>query len=141
MATIESLVDELNELCKRFLAQKEQFEEGDRFHEVLMAIQDNGYNIEIPSLELVEPVYELLSDEGKKDFDEMMKIRKMKLEAAERQEFERSADLRDMERKLSFKIKMDFSANTANQHFILAGKMSDLILYNDPDNLLIALIN
>ncbi len=32
------------------------------------------------------------------------------------------------------------SANTVNQKFILAGKMSDLILYNDPDNLLIALI-
>ena len=140
MEPIETLVAELNELCKCFLAQKEQFKESDRFHEVLTAIQDKGYNIEIPSLELVEPVYELLSEEGKKDFDEIMKIRKMKMEAVERQEFERSADLRDIERKLLFKIRMDFSSNTAKQHFILTGKMSDLILYNDPDNLLIALI-
>ena len=140
METIESLVEELNELCKRYIVQKEQFKEKDRFHEVLTAIQDKGYNIEIPSLELVEPVYELLSDEGKKDFDEMMKIRKMKMEAVERHEFERAADLRDIERKLLFKIKMDFSSNTDDQHFILAGKMSDLVIFNDPDNILIALI-
>ena len=140
MSQIESLVEELNDLCKRCIAQKEQFKENDRFHEILMEIQEKGYNIEIPSLESSEPVYELLSDEGKKDFDEMMKIRNMKMEAAERHEFERAADLRDMERKLLFKIKMDFSANTNDQHFILAGKMSDLILFNDPDNVLIALI-
>ena len=140
MATIESLVVELNDLCKRYIAQKEQFREKDRFHKVLTAIQDQGYKIEIPSLDLTEPVYELLSNEGKNDFDEMMKIRKMKMEAVERQEFERSADLRDIERKLLYKIKNDFSSNTDDQHFILAGKMSDLILYNDPDNVLIALI-
>ena len=140
MSTIESLVEELNELCKRHIAQKEQFKENDRFHEILMEIQDKGYSIGIPSLELAEPVYELLSDEGKKDFDEMIKIKKMKMEAVERHEFERAADLRDIERKLLFKIKMDFSLSTANQHFILAGKMSDLILFNDPDNVLIALI-
>ena len=140
MSQIESLVEELNDLCKRCIAQKEQFKENDRFHEILMEIQEKGYNIEIPSLESSEPVYELLSDEGKKDFNEMMKIRNMKMEAAERHEFERAADLRDMERKLLFKIKMDFSSNTNDQHFILAGKMSDLILFNDPDNVLIALI-
>jgi len=140
MSQIESLVEELNDLCKRCIAQKEQFKENDRFHEILMEIQEKGYNIEIPSLESAEPVYELLSDEGKKDFNEMMKIRNMKMEAAERHEFERAADLRDMERKLLFKIKMDFSSNTNDQHFILAGKMSDLILFNDPDNVLIALI-
>ena len=140
MATIEELVGELNELCKQYIVQKEDFKGIDRFQQLLMEIQDKGYNIEIPSLELVEPVYELLSDEGKKDFDEMMEIRNLKMDAVERHEFERAADLRDIERKLLFKIKMDFSLNTDNQHFILASKMSDLILFNDPDNLLIALI-
>jgi hypothetical protein len=140
MATIEELVEELNELCKQYIVQKEDFKGTDRFQQLLIEIQGKGYNIEIPSLELVEPVYELLSDEGKKDFDEMLKVRNLKIDAVERHEFERAADLRDIERKLLFKIKMDFSLNTDNQHFILAGKMSDLILFNDPDNILIALI-
>ena len=64
----------------------------------------------------------------------------MKLEAVARPKFEQSADFKDIERKLLFKIKMDFLSNTGNQYYILAGKMSDLILHNDPDNLLIALI-
>ena len=37
MATIESLVSELNEFCKRFIAQKEQFKEFDRIGEVFKA--------------------------------------------------------------------------------------------------------
>jgi hypothetical protein len=81
MSTIELLFEELNELCKRYIGQKEQFKENERFHEILMEIQDKGYSIGIPSLELAEPVYELLSLQGKKDFNEMMKIKKMKMEA------------------------------------------------------------
>lgn len=140
MATIEELVRELNALCKQFISQKEDFTGKGRFQELLIEIQDKGYNIEIPSLELVEPVFALLSDEGKNDFDEMLKIRNLKMDAVERHEFERAADLRDIERRLLFKIKMDFSLQTENQYFILVGMMSDLILYNDPDNLLIAFI-
>jgi len=140
MATIEELVGELNELGKRWIAQKEAFTEKDKFFEILTAIKEQGYYLSFPRLEFSTPVYEHLSDQGKHDFDEMMKIRKMKLEAIDKHEYERAADLRDIERQLISKIQIDFSSSTNSEHFILAGKMSDLILFNDPDNILIALI-
>lgn len=69
----------------------------------------------------------------------MNAIRKAKLEAVTAQEYERAADSRDEERKLLVKINLDFSESVQDQHFIVAGKCSDLILLNDTENLLIAL--
>ena len=139
MATIESLVSELNELCKRFIAQKEQFKEFDRIREVFIAIKDQGYSISWPHFSFTDPEYELLSDEGKRDLEKLIDFRKMKLEAIKDLNFERAADLRDLERELIKKIKMDFSRNVENRNFILAGKFPELVLFNDPDSLLITL--
>jgi len=139
MATIESLVSELNEHCKRFIAQKEQFKEFDRIREVFTAIKDQGYSISWPHFSFTDPEYELLSDEGKRDLERLIDFRKMKLEAVKDLNFERAADLRDLERELIKKIKMDFSRNAENQHFILAGKFPEMVLFNDPDSLLITL--
>ena len=139
MATIESLVSELNELCKRFIAQKEQFKEFDRIREVFTAIKDQGYSISWPHFSFIYPEYELLSEEGKSDLAKLIDFRKMKLKAVKDLNFERAADLRDLERELIKKIKMDFSHNIENQHFILAGKFPELVLFNDPDSLLITL--
>ena len=139
MATIESLVSELNELCKRFIAQKEQFKEFDRIREVFTAIKDQGYSISWPHFSFTDPEYELLSDEGKRDLEKLIDFRKMKLEAIKDLNFERAADLRDLERELIKKIKMDFSRNVENRNFILAGKFPELVLFNDPDSLLITL--
>ena len=139
MATIESLVSELNELCKGFIAQKEQFKKFDRIREVFTAIKDQGYSISWPHFSFTNLEYELLSDEGKRDLERLIDFRKMKLEAVKDLNFERAADLRDLERELIKKIKMDFSSNTENQHFILAGKFPELVLFNDPDGLLITL--
>ena len=139
MATIESLVSELNELCKRFITQKEQFTEFDRIREVFTAIKAQGYSISWPHFSFTDPEYELLSEEGKRDLERLIDFRKMKLEAVKNLNFERAADLRDLERELIKKIKMDFSSNSENQLFILAGKFPELVLFNDPDGLLITL--
>ena len=139
MATIESLVSELNELCKRFIAQKEQFKEFDRIREVFTAIKVQGYSISWPHFSFTDPEYEFLSDEGKRDLAKLIDFRNMKLEAVKNSNFERAADLRDIERELIKKIKMDFSRSIENQHFILAGKFPELVLFNDPDSLLITL--
>lgn len=85
------------------------------------------------------PELSLLSEDGRKDFQRMNGIRKAKLEAIAAQEYERAADLRDEERKLSVKINLDFSTSVKDQHFIVSGKCSDLILFNDPKNFLMAL--
>ena len=84
--------------------------------------------------------YELLSEKGKKDYDKMKDIQRLKVSAVNNQEFERAADLRDVERSLDSKIRTEFSMNTDNPHFILAGKMSDIVICNNPGNLLITLI-
>ena len=139
MEPIETLIAELNDLCKQYIAQKDQFQGRERMRELFMAIKNQGYNIVTPILDYSTPEYELLSSEGKKDFEKMIDIKKKKMEAVEKHEFERAADLRDLERELIRKISMDFSQNNEDQHFILAGKISDFIVFNDPDNLLIAL--
>lgn len=139
MEAIESLVSELNDLCKRYIVEKDDFKELDQMREVILKIKDLGYNIVSPISELTLPDYEHLSDEGKQDFTKMAEIKKMKMDAIEKMEFERAADLRDDERRFIFKIKVDFLNANQNQHFIVAGKCSDLILFNDPDNVLIAL--
>jgi hypothetical protein len=139
LATIESLVSELNELCKRFIAQKEQFKEFDRIREVFKEIKDHGYNVMWPLFSFVNPEYELLSAEGKQDLEKLIDFGKMKVEAVKALNFERAADLRDIERDLIKKIRLDFSRNIGNQNFILAGKYPEVVIFNDPDSLLITL--
>lgn len=140
MASIESLVSELNSLCKQLISEKGDFKDNAKLKELIMTIKDLGYNIVTPLSEHLSIDYELLSEDGKKDHDKMMDIRKLKIAAVNNQEFERAADLRDVERKLDTKIRMEFSINADSPHFILAGKMSDIIIFNNPDNLLITLI-
>ena len=140
MKTIESLVSELNDLCKQYIAQNDQFQGRERMKELFLEIKDRGYGIVAPILSSSTPEYELLSEEGKKKFDEVVKVRKMKMAAIKDQEFERAADLRDLERELERKICVDFSQNNEDHYFILAGKIADFIVFNDPDNLLIALL-
>lgn len=93
MKTIESLVSELNDLCKQYIAQKDQFQDKERMKEIFIEIKDRGYGIVAPLLAASTPEYELLSDEGKKKFDEMIKVRKMKMTAIKDQEFERAAGI------------------------------------------------
>jgi len=102
-------------------------------------IKDRGYRIVVPILETPFPEYELLSEPGKKLFEELSKIRITKMAAIKDQEFERAVDLRDTERALEKQIKSDFSQNNSDQYFILTDKTSDFIIFNDPDHLLIAL--
>ena len=139
MATIESLVSELNELCKRFVAQKEQFKEFERIRKVFREIKDQGYNVLWPLFSFTNPEYELLSDEGKHDLEKLIDYGKMKGEAVNALNFERAADLRDLERDLIKKLRIDFSRNIGNQNFILAGKYPEVVIFNDPDSLLITL--
>ena len=63
----------------------------------------------------------------------------MKLEAVKDLNFNRAADFRDIEIELIKKIKIDFSRSIENKHFILAGKFPEMVLFNDPDSLLITL--
>jgi len=140
MASIESLVEELNQLCKQWITDMEQFSKKDRIFEILKSIKEQGYSLSFPRLKLAVPEYDLLSVDGKNDFDKLMEIRNMKAEAIGSQEFERAADLRDEERSLIWKIQSEFESSKNVEHFILSGKMHDIVIFNDPDNVLISLI-
>lgn len=139
MAAIESLVSELNDLCKIYIAQKEEFKELDRIREMFNAIKDQGYEISIPLFGVTMPEFELLSEEGQRDFLKLREFQKMKMDAVAAFNFERAADLRDIERELSMKIKIDVTVNNGNQPFILAGKLPELVIFNNPDNFLITM--
>ena len=139
MVAIELLVSELNDLCKKYIAQKEEFKKFDKIREVFKAIRDQGYNISTPLFGFSMPEYELLSEEGRRDLHKLKDIQQMKMDAVAALNFERAADLRDIEIELNMKIKMDFTVNNGDQPFILAGKLPELIIFNDPDNFLITL--
>jgi len=66
-------------------------------------------------------------------------IRELKKEEVKALHFERAADLRDIERKLTTRIKSDFTDNTANQYFILPEMNREVVIFNDPDGILKAL--
>ena len=140
MATIESLVSELNDLCKQYVSQKDDFQDIDKLQEVFNAIKTLGYNIVTSHSEDVLPEFELLSAEGKQDYEKMMIIRNRKMAAIHNQEYERAADLRDIERKLDRKIKFDFWIDHKPLNVILTGKISELVVFDDPNSLLITLL-
>ncbi len=139
MESIESLVAELNDICRQYIARKDQFQSKERLQELFMTIKEQGYQIVMPVLDYTAPEYELLSEEGKRSFEMMTEIRKKKIEAVKNHEFERAADLRDQELELIREIRMDLSLNNEDQRFILSGKIADMVIFNDPDNLLFAL--
>jgi len=139
METIESLVEELNHLCDRYIAYVKACQETDRIREVFRAIKNQGCNIVTPCFAPDSPDVELLSDEGKQDLENMASIRKKKIDAINAQYFEGAADFRDIERKLESKILLEFFKNTVNQHFILLKNTPNEVIFNDPDNQLIAL--
>jgi len=140
MATIESLVSELNGLCKQYVSQKDDFQDIDKLQEVFNAIKTLGYNIVTSHSGDVLPDFELLSEEGKQDYEKMITIRSRKMAAIHNQEYERAADLRDIERKLDRKIKFDFWIDHKPLNVILTGKISELVVFDDPNSLLITLL-
>ena len=139
MITIEELVKEMNDLCKQYIHEQQKFTGQARLKQVFEEIKSRGYTIASPLFSEETPEVSILSEDGKKDFQRMNAIRKAKLEAVAAQEYERAADLRDEERKLLVKINLDFSTSVHDQHFIVAGKCSDLIFFNDPENFLVSL--
>jgi hypothetical protein len=133
MPTIESLVNELNEICKYYVAQKSRFIGHESVSAILKEIEDQNYNLALPVLEINRPEYILLSDEGKMDFEKMLDIRKSKVEAIRKQKFEQAARLRNDERILEKIIRFDLFVNTGEQYCYLINKFYKTVIINDPE--------
>lgn len=139
MERIEELVYELNGLCREYIMEKERFRGRERMKEIIAEVKALGYDIVTPALELASPGYDVLSEEGKALYDRRTEVRRQKMEAVEQQQFERAADLRDLELRLGEQIREDFDRGAGDRSFIFAGKISGMVLLNDPGNVLVAL--
>ena len=132
MELIESLVSELNELCKRYVTQKDEFKGIDRIPIVFNAIKDQGIKIVVPQITFSSPEILLLSSKGQLDFEKLITIREI-LKDVKESDFEMKAHLRDIEKDLVTKIRNDFSIQTTNQYFIFPPKNIEFVIFNDPD--------
>ena len=134
MDTIESLVFELNEALQRCVIQKSELEEVTKLISVITEIQNLGYNIATPLSGPMPTEGEILSEEGKYDYKKMIDARKMKIEAVNVQDFERAAELRDVERALAMKISIDFWKEKDKPHMVLTGKISDMVVFDNSNS-------
>ena len=139
MNTIESIIAELNELCREYINQQDRFRDSEKIRELFRELKNLGFTIVKPLFDDSSPEYPLLSENGKRDVQQMSGIRQKKRKAIENGEFELAADLRDLERKLLEKIRLDFYQITKDRFFIIPSGNTDLILFNDPESLLINL--
>lgn len=133
MTLIESLVSELNELCKRYVAQPDEFKDLDRIPIIFNAIKDQGIKIVAPQITYSSPEFELLSTHGQRNFEKLMTFREMRKELKEL-DWEREHDLQDIEKDLVSWIRDDFSTSTANQYFIFPSKNIEFVILNDSEN-------
>ena len=130
------MISELNELCKEYLEQKAEFKNFERVKELFSALRHQGFSIVALQIDDPSTEFTILSKEGKQALKQRINIRKKKEAALNKQEYELAAYIRDAERKLERKILVDFSHNSENKNFTLSRTLTDIVFFNDPDNLL-----
>jgi hypothetical protein len=112
---------------------KDEFKQKDKIRKIFLNIINRGYGITTPLFDPFTQEYALLSNDGKKDCEQLEYILKIKKIAIKNQNFEQAAGLRDMELDLIRKISADFTIATGNRHFVIMDKRTRLIVYNDYD--------
>jgi hypothetical protein len=132
MNTIESKLDELNTICFKYPHESGTLEEKSRIRELFSDLVKCGYRFVTLTIEPNTPEYEVLSDDCKKLCHQMHETRKKKIVAIDNKEFEKAADLRDLERILFQQVISDFSKATDYKFFVLLSKDSNEIIFNDP---------
>jgi hypothetical protein len=85
-----------------------------------------------PTFESNSIEYEILSDKCKEQIHHLYETRRKKMEVINNQEFEKAADLRDLERNLFQQVIIDFLEVTDYKFFVLLSKDSKEIIFNDP---------
>jgi len=133
MKEITKLLDELNELCKLYVLNKEDFNQEDRIRELVSEIIENGFDFEIFKIGMNTTEYKLLSDMGKRNLKKINDITKLKLEAIHNQQYEQAARLRDDERKLTEQINTEFYNITNTRYYFLKDKSSNIVFFLDPE--------
>lgn len=136
MSTITSLHAELNELCKQYVFNNDDFSEQVRIRELIIKILENDFDFEIVNSKKDSPVCELLSEKGKLDYNTMLEIKKLKLEAIHQQQYEHAAYLRDKERQLTNLINTEYIQSANKLFFLLKEQSSNIVLFIDFERML-----
>lgn len=139
MATITTVVEELNRLCHQYLQEGQGFQDTEKLAGVLRDVRSLGYTIVTPHLISDIPEYNLFPEEENRDFQRMVEVRQKKLQAIENGNFEIAADLREEERRLLARVQHMIPAHMREQFFVVAGKDAEIVLFNHPDNILMPL--
>ena len=81
MNRIESIIGELNELCRDYINQQDRYRDSEKVSELFREMKSLGFTIVTPIFDCSSPEYQLLSENGKKDVQQISGIRKKKREA------------------------------------------------------------
>jgi hypothetical protein len=134
MKPIGSQLAELNTICEQFHHENGTPESKSRIREIFSDLVKRGYQFVTLTFEPDSAEYEVLSDQGKRLCHRMHETRKKKMEAIHNEQFEKAADLRDLERNILQQVTLDFSAVTLNRFFVLLSEDSREIIFNDPSD-------
>lgn len=105
---VNELIDRLNQLCRKAVTDEQNFTEGDEIRKVFKEIKDLGYRIYSEPYDKTSIVTDYLSDIGKSKYTKLLVIRQQKMDSIGKQEYERAADLRDVERHLEREVMLDY---------------------------------
>ena len=105
---IDNLIDRMNHLCRKLITDEQNFTEGDEIRQVFKKIKDLGFSVYSEPFDKETIVVEYLSDKGKAEYEKLQDVRKRKMDAIANRNFERAADLRDIERELERKVILDY---------------------------------
>jgi hypothetical protein len=110
-----------------------EFKKKDKIRQIFLKLIKWGYSVTTPIFDPMAPEYALLSNDGKKDCEQLEYIHQIKIIAIKSQNFEHAADLRDIERMLEKKIYTQLANATDNKYFVILDRRTKLIVYNDYD--------
>jgi len=136
MSAIAALLDELNELCKQYVFNNDEFSGQGTIRELISEILEIGFDFEIVNLNGYSTIYELLTEKGKSDYNAKLEITKLKIEAIHQHQYEHAAYLRDQERQLTKLINTEYIQSTDKLFFILKENSSNIILFVDFERML-----
>ena len=131
MSPIMSLIEELNSLCREYIAQKEVFDQTSRIRKIFTEFVREGYNIVTPQFDPTSEEFDRLSDIGKLNCERLIVTRKKKMEAINSEQYEFAADLRELERELYKRVADDFGSTFSYRFFVLKSEETKEIICND----------
>lgn len=125
---VDELIDTLNQLCRKAVMDEHNFTEGDELRKVFKEIKDLGYRIYSEPYDKTSIVTDYLSENGKSKYTKLLEIRQQKMDSIEKRDFERAADLRDIERQFEREVMLDYIRKEGVAYFTLHDQEANEII-------------